>query len=244
VDKPIAVVTGASAGIGRHIALDLSSDHTVVAVARREDLLLALESEAKEQGGEIIPVVADLANRHDQNRLFRHLQSLQPQPTVLVNNAGGSVPDPTDDDWASALELQFHAVRRLSDALVDGMVDAGFGRVVNIGAPLEPPPRMNASTVAKGALTIWSKIRSTELGPYGITVNVVAPGRILSEQILTRLHPTEEERQAFAQANIPVGYIGDPADVTALVRFLISPEARYITGEVIHVDGGLRKSAT
>lgn len=244
MNRPVAVVTGASAGIGRHVALDLSTDHEVVAVARREDLLSTLKSEASARGGGIKPVTADLSSRSDQDRLVQLLAAMQPRPAILVNNAGGSVPEPSEEEWASALEVQFHAVRRLTDGLAKGMMEAGWGRVVNIGAPLEPPVRMNASTVAKGALTIWSKMRSTELGPFGITVNVIAPGRILSEQIVTRLHPTEKEREAFARANIPVGYMGDPADVTALVRFLISPAARYITGEVIHVDGGLRKSAT
>jgi 3-oxoacyl-[acyl-carrier protein] reductase len=102
---------------------------------------------------------------------------------------------------------------------------------------------MNASTVMKGALAVWSKIRSTELGPHGITVNIVAPGRVLSEQVIDRLHPTETARADFARANIPMGRLGDPSEVAAVVGFLVSDAARYVTGEVIHVDGGLRKSA-
>ncbi len=89
----------------------------------------------------------------------------------------------------------------------------------------------------------WSKGLSTVVGLFGITVNSIVPGRIHSEQIDQRLHPTTEDRAQFASANIPLGYFGEPEDVAALVTFLCSPRARYITGEIIHVDGGLRHHA-
>lgn len=241
-----AVVTGASSGIGRQIALDLSRKATVYAIARRRSLLESLQSEAAHSHGHIVPLVGDLAESDDQQRLSDLLVSVDPPIDVVINNAGGSVritEEQPERDWQQALEVQFHAVRRLTDALTPAMVDQGWGRVVNIGAPLEPPTRMNGSTVAKGALTMWSKIRSTELAPHGVTVNTVAPGRVLTEQVFERLHPTEADRAQFARENIPAGYLGEPSDVSALVGFLVSPAARYITGELIHVDGGLRRSA-
>ncbi|HEX7968986.1 MAG TPA: SDR family oxidoreductase, partial [Stellaceae bacterium] len=111
-------------------------------------------------------------------------------------------------------------------------------RVINITGKSEPD-RINAAFAAKAAVHSWSKGLSREVGRYGITVNSIAPGRIMSEQIL-RNYP-EEERKRFAQAEIPVGEYGQPADLANLAVFLASPRARYITGTVIPVDGGLRR---
>ena len=241
---PIAVVTGASAGIGRSTALRLARTHTVVAVARRGTLLDQVANES-EPIGRIVPLVADLSTRYGVDDVISQVSATGPIG-ILINNAGGSVPiDRAGDEeaWRRSLELQFHTPRRLAEAFLPAMIAAGFGRIINIGAPLEPPASMNGSTVAKGAMTIWAKILSTEYGRNGITVNTIAPGRILSEQVLERLHPTAEDRQRFAQEHIPLGYLGAPEDVAALVEFLVSEDARYITGELIHIDGGLRRSA-
>lgn len=239
----IAVVTGASAGIGRSTALRLALTYTVVAVARRRTLLEELADEAPQ--GHVLPFVADLSTMQGITATVSFATQTG-SAAILVNNAGGSVPIHQAGDeeaWRQSFDLQFHAPRRLAEAFIPGMIDQGFGRIINIGAPLEPPPRMNGSTVAKAAMTLWAKILSTEFGPYGITVNTIAPGRILSEQVTERLHPTEQERQQFAGENIPLGYLGDPEDVAELVLFLASDRARYITGELIHIDGGLRRSA-
>jgi len=117
-----------------------------------------------------------------------------------------------------------------------------FGRIINITGANEPP-NVNIASVAKAALHNWAKGLSRELARDGITVNCLPPGRINSEQILERLHPTPENRRAFIDANIPIGYFGEPEDMAYLVAFLASPLARYITGEVIHVDGGMHRFA-
>jgi 3-oxoacyl-[acyl-carrier protein] reductase len=224
----------------------LLEGHQVFGVARRGKMLESLQDEASSFSGEFISVVADLSERNGQEMAIATISEGDSPVSVVVNNAGGSVvineidPEP---DWMASLELQFHAARRIADAFVSDMIDLGFGRIINIGAPLEPPTRMNGSTVAKGALTVWSKMRSSELGRSGITVNTVAPGRVISEQVLERLHPTEADRRRFAEENIPLGYLGHPEDVAGVVSFLISEDARYITGELVHVDGGLRRGA-
>ena len=112
---------------------------------------------------------------------------------------------------------------------------ARLGRIINITGANEPPG-VNIASVAKAALHNWAKGLSRELAPAGITINCLPPGRINSEQILERLHPTPDNRRTFIDANIPVGYFGEPEDMAYLVAFLASPFARYITGEVIHVE--------
>jgi 3-oxoacyl-[acyl-carrier protein] reductase len=97
--------------------------------------------------------------------------------------------------------------------------------------------------VAKACWHSWARALLRELPRDGITVNCIPPGRINSEQILERLHPTAANRKAFIDANIPIGYFGEPEDLAYLIAFLASPLARYITGEVIHVDGGMHRFA-
>ena len=122
------------------------------------------------------------------------------------------------------------------------MREQTFGRIINITGTSEPGS-VNIASSAKAAVHAWAKGLSRVLAADGITVNCLPPGRIKSEQILNKVHPDPIERQAFVEANIPVGYLGEPEDMACLIAFLASPLARYITGEVIHVDGGMRRFA-
>src|SRR6218665_2994025 len=101
------------------------------------------------------------------------------------------------------------------------------------------PRSLNAASAAKAALHIWAKGLACDVAADGVTVNTIAPGRINSEQILTKMYPTEEARERFIAANIPIGYFGEPDDIANVVTFLASPLARYLTGAVIPVDGGM-----
>lgn len=110
-----------------------------------------------------------------------------------------------------------------------------WGRILNLSGSMEPRS-LNAATAAKAALHLWAKGLSCDVAAHGITVDTLAPGRIDSEQVRDRLHPTEESRRAFIDRYIPIGHFGEPED---LVAFLASPRARYITGAVTPVDGGM-----
>ncbi len=240
-----AVVTGCSVGIGREIARVLAGEGvSCLVVARRGELLKTLQDEIEAAGGVRPHALAiDLANRAAPPRVRDEALARLGHVDILVNNAGGSRPtavDAPDDVWDESFALNFTAVRKLTQALLPGMIERRWGRIVNITGTSEPAGT-NAAGPAKAAVHAWAKGLSRDLGRHGITVNCLAPGRIHSEQIDQRLHPTPESQAQFAR-NIPLGYFGDPADMANLVAFLCSPKAGYITGQRMYVDGGLHRA--
>jgi 3-oxoacyl-[acyl-carrier protein] reductase len=236
-----AVVTGASMGIGRAVAKALAREGVrVVAVARRKDLLETLAAEVQ-GNGIVIPVIQDIAQDDAAQKLAARAIAELGHVDILINNAGGSRPlplDAPDSAWDEALTLNFTRYRQLAHALLPQMMQQRWGRIVNITGKSEPEG-LNAAFAAKAAVHAWAKGLSREVGEHGITVNCIPPGRIMSEQI--RRNYPEDYRKRFAEEEIPVGYWGEPEDLAALVVFLASPIARYITGTVIPVDGGLRR---
>jgi 3-oxoacyl-[acyl-carrier protein] reductase len=238
-----AVVSGASIGIGRAIAKALALEGVrVVAVARRADLLEKLASETKADGGaEIVPVIQDIMAEDSASKLAAAAMAALGHVDILVNNAGGSRPLPIDapeSAWEEAIALNFTRYRQVTHALLPQMIERRWGRIINITGKSEPEG-LNAAFAAKAAVHAWAKGLSREIGEYGITVNCIPPGRIMSEQI--RRNYPEDYRKKFAEEEIPVGYWGEPEDLAALAVFLASSKARYITGTVIPVDGGLRR---
>jgi 3-oxoacyl-[acyl-carrier protein] reductase len=237
-----AVVTGASIGIGRAIAKALAREGVrVVAVARRQDLLEKLTQEVAAEGGTVVPVVQDIMQQDAAKRLAAAALDALGHVDILVNNAGGSRPlpvDAPDSAWDEAIALNFTSYRTIAHALLPQMIERKWGRIVNITGKSEPEG-LNAAFAAKAAVHAWAKGLSREVGQHGITVNSIPPGRIMSEQI--RRNYPEDYRKHFAEEEIPVRYWGEPEDLAALVVFLASPVARYITGTVIPVDGGLRR---
>jgi 3-oxoacyl-[acyl-carrier protein] reductase len=238
-----AVVTGASIGIGRAIAKGLALEGVrVVAVARRKDLLETLAQEVQTQGnGAIIPVMQDMMQDDAAAKLAARATAELGRVDILVNNAGGSRPlpvDAPDSAWDEAIALNFTSYRKLAHAVLPQMVEHGWGRIINVTGKSEPEG-LNAAFAAKAAVHAWAKGLSREIGKHGITINCIPPGRIMSEQI--RRNYAEDYRERFAEEEIPVGFWGEPEDLAALAIFLASPVARYITGAVIPVDGGLRR---
>lgn len=242
-----ALVTGASAGIGAGIVEVLAREGAVVvAVARRADLLEAVADKVAAAGGRRpVPLAGDVTDKADVARIAREAAQAVGPIQILVNCAGGSRPlpvDAPDEDWDEAFALNFTATRRLTQEVLPAMRAARWGRIINLSGTMEPRS-MNAASAAKAAVHLWAKGLACDIAKEGITVNTIPPGRIVSEQIMNRLHPTEAARQAFIDANIPIGYFGKPEDIGNLVAFLASPLASYITGNVIPVDGGMHHFA-
>jgi 3-oxoacyl-[acyl-carrier protein] reductase len=241
-----ALVTGASMGIGRAIAQALAAEGVkVCVVARRRILLEELSREINAAGAPAPAIIeADVMPEGAPERIAAEARKLLGQIDILVNSAGGSQPalavDAPESKWLEAMTLNFVRVRQLTHAVVPGMIERGWGRVINISGKSEPEGLI-AATPAKAAVHAWSKGLSREVGKHGITVNCIQPGRIMSEQIRRKYSPEFRARQSAEE--IPVGRYGEPAELASLAVFLASPIARYITGAVMPVDGGLRRFA-
>jgi len=241
----VAVVTGTSVGLGREIARVLAAEGArTVVIARRANLLATLQDEIERAGGaRPLALPLDLYAPDAPERIRDAALSAYGRVDILVNNAGGSRPIPWDSPdaaWDESFSINFTAVRRTTNALLPGMIERRWGRVLCVTGTAEPSG-VNAAVAAKAGVHAWAKGLSREMGRHGITINCLSPGRVHSEQIDQRLHPTAESQAEFAR-NIPLGYFGDPSDVAFLAAFLCSPKARYITGERIHVDGGLHRA--
>ena len=234
-----ALVTGASMGIGRGIATALAREGVRLAVvARRRNLLEELQDELKTK---LVIIEFDFLKPAAPEVIARAALEGLGSIDILVNNAGGSrrfTLDSTEEQWEEAITLNFTRQRQLTHRLLPQMMARKWGRIVNITGKSEPEG-LNGAFAAKAAMHSWAKGLSREVGKHGITVNCIPPGRIMSEQILRNYPP--EYRKKQSDEEIPVGEYGQPADIANLVCFLVSPLARYITGAVIPVDGGLRR---
>jgi 3-oxoacyl-[acyl-carrier protein] reductase len=238
-----ALVTGASMGIGRAIAKALAAEGVrVVAVARRIEPMRAMADEVEAlRYPRPILLVQDLMEEDAAARLSEAALGSLGRVDILVNNAGGSrvlAIDAPDEHWTEAMTLNFTRPRQLAHALLPGMIDNLWGRIINITGKSEPE-HLNAAFSAKAGIHAWAKGLSREVGQFGVTVNSIAPGRIMSEQI--RRNYPDDYRKHFAETEIPVRYWGEPEDLAVVAVWLASPLARYVTGTVIPVDGGLRR---
>jgi 3-oxoacyl-[acyl-carrier protein] reductase len=238
------LVTGASAGIGRAAALLFAGEGVRLALCGRREKALEDVADSIEASGRSRPeiVICDLGDPALCARLASQVsEKLGGSIDILLNNAGASAPldDPWDEDqWQRSHQLNFASARQITAAVVRDMKANQWGRIINVtGAMVAATP--NAAAPAKAALQSWSRGLAIQLAPFGITVNTIAPGRISTDQINNKLHPTDESRQSFIDRFIPAGYFGEPQDLAVLAVFLASPLARYINGAAIPVDGAM-----
>lgn len=238
-----ALVTGASQGLGRAIVKTLAAEGvTVFATARNSELLASLAAEIEADGGaKPILFEQDFVAVDGPQKIVDAALAALGHVDILINNAGGSRPmaiDAPEEHWVEGMTLNFDRHRQLTQKLLPNFLSRKSGAIVSLSGNLEPEV-VNAAMVAKAGLVVWSKGLSEQLGQHGITVNCVQPGLIDTAQI-RRLYP-EDERAKFASREIALRDFGEPQDVANAVTFLASPRARYITGTVMLVDGGMRR---
>ncbi|MDB5286464.1 MAG: family oxidoreductase [Mucilaginibacter sp.] len=240
-----AVVTGASQGLGHAIVKELAIEGVkVFATARNGDLLKSLKEEIISAGGmEPVTFIQDLAAADGPQKIANAALSSLGYIDILINNAGRSQPVEVvapDESWKESITLDFDRPRQLTQHLLPHFMEHKHGAILNIASTYELRS-INVSAVAKAAIVVWSKQLAGQLGKYGITVNCLQPGLIDTANI--RRFFTDDERAKFADREIPMGDFGAPQDIASMAAFLVSPRARYITGTVAVVDGGMRHHA-
>ena len=232
-----ALVTGATGGIGGAIAYALRKQGAAVAVSgTREDVLRKI---ANELSG--IPLPCDLSNRDSVQDLPARAREALGGLDILVNNAGitrdGLALRMSDSDWDQVLEVNLGACFRLARVALRGMMRQRWGRIVSISSVVGHtgnPGQVNYAA-AKAGVAGMTRSLALEVASRGITVNAVAPGLI--ETAMTA--GLEGQQREAMLSRVPVGRIGEPGDVAAAVVFLASDEAAYVTGETLHVNGGM-----
>jgi len=240
-----AVVTGASQGLGRAIAKELAIEGVkVLATARNEELLKSLQEEVVAAGGEepLILIQDFVAPDAPQKIAAAALLNLG-EVDILINNTGRSQPLDVigaDEAWSESMTMDFDRHRQLTQQLLPHFIEREQGAILNITSTYELRS-VNVSAVAKASIAMWSKQLSAQLGKHGIRINCLQPG-LLDTANVRRIF-TAEARKEFAAREIPLGDFGEPQDIANMATFLVSPRAKYITGTVNIVDGGMRHYA-
>ncbi|TML98850.1 MAG: SDR family oxidoreductase [Actinobacteria bacterium] len=234
-----ALVTGASRGIGAAVAAALAEDGWPVGIGYRSDEAGArrVAEAITAAGGTAAPVAGDVADPEAAPRIFDELEERFGPVLVLVNNAGvradGLAVQLEDDEWQRVLDTNLSAAFRLTRRAVGTMVRKRFGRVVNIASVVGPKANAGQANYAasKAGLIGFTRTVAVEVARRGVTVNAVAPGFIETDMT--------EDLPAGVLDAVPARRAGRPEDVAACVRFLASPQAAYVTGTTLTVDGGL-----
>lgn len=249
----VAVVMGGSAGLGRAVALELAREGARVVVSARDEerLRRAAEEIGAETGAEVVPVPADVTDPGAADRVAA--EAVRRWGTVHVALANGGGPPGTTYDGTTpeqvqrALELNLLSAVRLARAVTPRMKEQRWGRFVALTSVSvkQPLAGLILSNTARAGVVGWVKTMATELAPWGITCNVVAPGFMRTGRVeeLARERARNEERDAGeimreTEGRIPMGRMGEPEELAALVAFLASERASYLTGATIQVDGG------
>jgi 3-oxoacyl-[acyl-carrier protein] reductase len=242
LSNEIALVTGASRGIGKAIAAVLGSrGATVIGTATSENGAQGITATLSASGYKGAGKVLNVTDPDSITALMKNIQEEFGAPTILVNNAGitrdNLLMRMKDDEWDAVIETNLTSAFRMSKACLRGMMKAKHGRIVTItsviGATGNPGQANYAAT--KAGVIGFTKSLAREIGSRGITVNTVAPGFIDTD--MTRELP-EAQQQALLE-QIPLGRLGGVEDIANAVAFLASEDAGYITGETIHVNGGM-----
>ncbi|MCF1182971.1 3-oxoacyl-ACP reductase FabG [Marichromatium gracile] len=238
----IALVTGASRGIGRAIAMALAEQGAAVAgTATSEAGAAAIEQAFKDAGHQGIGLVLNVSDAESISSALTTLTERLGAPSILVNNAGitrdNLLMRMKDEEWDSVIETNLTSIYRLVKACLRPMTKARKGRIINIASVVGASGNAGQTNyaAAKAGMMGFTKSLAREVGARGITVNCVAPGFIDTD--MTRVLP-DAQRDALL-GSIPLGRLGAPEEIAAAVTFLASPGGAYVTGETLHVNGGM-----
>jgi len=252
-----ALVMGGSRGIGRGIAAALAGEGTAVAIVSRDQAALDRTAAeiAEETGQAVLPVAADLADRAALAGAFATIEARLGGVDILVNNSGGPPPsgvsgiDP--ELWRRHFEMMVLNIIGLTDLALPGMRARGWGRILTVASSsvIQPIAAIGLSNALRSTLVGWSKTLAGEVGRFGITVNMLLPGRIATQRIIqldnataAKQGKTPAEIAEHSAAEIPVGRYGTIEEFGAVAAFLAGVPASYVTGSMIRIDGGATRS--
>ncbi|MHB0776922.1 3-oxoacyl-ACP reductase FabG [Halomonas sp. WWR20] len=241
-ERRVALVTGASRGIGRATAYELGRQgRIVIGTATSEKGAEQIEAGLRAQGIEGAGRVLDVTDQASVDALIKAIGAEFGAPTILVNNAGitrdNLLMRMKEDEWDSVLDTNLKSVYRVTKACVRGMTKARFGRIVSISSVVAGMGNLGQSNyaAAKAGMEGFTRALAREVASRAITVNAVAPGFIATD--MTQALPEAQQESLLAQ--IPLARLGEPEEIAAAVAFLTSESAGYITGEVLQVNGGM-----
>ncbi len=253
IGDKVAMVAAGSKGLGRAAALALAAEGCAVSVCGRDaETLAKVKAELEALGVPALTVVADVASAEDLVRWHQATKTMLGPVDILITNTGGPKAavfvDLSDSDWAAGVESTLMNVVRMSRLVLPGMRASHWGRIVHITSLVakQPLPMLTISSTLRAGLSGLTRTLAMESAKDGITVNALLPGHVMTDR-QTHLAQVKSaadglsvaEHLARAAASIPVGRIGNPEEVGAVIAFLCSAPASYITGQSLLVDGGL-----
>ncbi len=243
LQERVAVITGASKGLGKQMAVALAqAGATVVLVARSRELLQKVKAEIEDRGGKAHALVADVREEAEVSRMAKQVRAEAGAPDILINNAGINLRKPlhefTLEEWRCVMQTNLDSAFLCSRAFVPDMIGKKFGRIINIASTMAHVAlaHRTAYCASKAGLLGMTKALSLELAPHGITVNGISPGPFATEMntILTQ----DPVRNAEFVSKVPLGRWGKLEEIGPLAVFLCSDAAGFITGTDILIDGG------